>query len=47
MKYYGMDALSLVRAIEELTGQQTGIDEDALGAVRVEAVHSAVKAEAL
>lgn len=47
MKYYGMDALTLVRAIEDLTGQQTGIDEDALGAVRVEAVHSAVKAEAL
>ena len=47
MKYYGMDALTLVRAIEDLTGQQTGIDEDALTAVRVEAVHSAVKAEAL
>lgn len=47
MRYYGMDALSLVRAVERLTGQQTGIDEDALGAVRVEAVHSVVKAEAL
>ncbi len=47
MGYYGMDALALVRAIEDLTGQQTGIDEAALGAVRVEAVHSAVKAEAL
>lgn len=47
MKYYGMDALSLVRAIEDLTGQQTGITEAALDAVRVEAVHSAVKAEAL
>ncbi|TKW64903.1 MAG: transketolase [Paracoccus denitrificans] len=47
MKYYGMDALTLVRAIEDLTGQQTGIDESALEAVRVEAVHSAVKAEAL
>ncbi|SEC70271.1 transketolase family protein [Rhodobacter sp. 24-YEA-8] len=47
MCYYGMDALSLVRAVERLTGQQTGIDEDALGAVRVEAVHSVVKAEAL
>lgn len=47
MKYYGMDALSLVRAIEDLTGQQTGITEAALDAVRVDAVHSAVKAEAL
>lgn len=47
MTYYGMDALTLVRAIEDLTGQQTGIDESALEAVRVEAVHSAVKAEAL
>jgi transketolase len=47
MRYYGMDALALVRAIERLTGQITGIDETALGAVRIEAVHSAVKAEAL
>lgn len=47
MRYYGMDALSLVRAVERLIGQETGIDEDALEAVRVEAVHSAVKAEAL
>lgn len=47
MKHYGMDALSLVRAVERLTGQTTGIDEDALGAVRIDAVHSLVKAEAL
>ncbi|MBK5945543.1 transketolase [Rhodobacter veldkampii DSM 11550] len=47
MRYYGLDALSLVRAVERLTGQQTGIDEAALGAVRLEAVHSAAKAEAL
>lgn len=47
MGYYGLDALALVRAVERLTGQATGIDEEALGAVRVEAVHSAVKAEAL
>ncbi|OOY27849.1 transketolase [Thioclava sp. L04-15] len=47
MRYYGLDALALVRAIERLSGQQTGIDEAALGAVRVEEVHSAVKAEAL
>ncbi len=47
MAHYGMDALSLVRAIERLTGQETGIDEDALGAVRIDAVHSVLKAEAL
>lgn len=47
MRYYGMDALSLVRAVEHVTGQQTGISEEALGLVRVDAVHSALKAEAL
>ncbi len=47
MRYYGMDALTLVRAIEDLTGLQTGITEAELDAVRVEAVHSAAKAEAL
>lgn len=47
MRYYGLDALALVRAVERLVGQETGIDEAALGAVRVEAVHSALKAEAL
>jgi transketolase len=47
MKHYGMDALALVRAAERLTGQMTGIDESALEAVRIDAVHSLVKAEAL
>ena len=47
MQHYGMDALSLVRAVERLTGQTTGIDETALGALRIDAVHSLVKAEAL
>lgn len=47
MQYYGMDALALVRAVERLTGEATGIDEGALAAARVDAVHSAAKAEAL
>lgn len=47
MGYYGMDALALVRAIERLMGVQTGIDETALGQIRIEAVHSVLKAEAL
>ncbi|MDA3888113.1 MAG: transketolase [Allgaiera sp.] len=47
MRHYGLDALALVHAIERLTGQQTGIDEAALDEVRIDAVHSAAKAEAL
>ena len=47
MRHYGLDALALVRAVERLTGEATGITEGALEAVRVEAVHSTAKAEAL
>jgi transketolase len=47
MRHYGLDALALVRAVERLTGQETGLTEEDLSAVRLEAVHSAVKAEAL
>ncbi len=47
MNYYGMDALALVGAVERLTGDVTGIDESALAAARVDAVHSTSKAEAL
>ncbi|GHD99874.1 transketolase [Defluviimonas sp. 20V17] len=47
MRHYGLDAQALVHAIERLTGQQTGIDEAALDEVRIDAVHSLAKAEAL
>jgi transketolase len=47
MKEYQLDAISLVRAVEKLIGQDTGITEDDLATVRLQAVHSAVKAEAL
>ena len=47
MRYYGLDALALVEGVERLTGERLGIGEDDLAAVRVEAVHSAQKAEAL
>ena len=47
MKENDLDALSLVHGVERLTGSQLGIEEDDLAAVRIEAVHSAAKAEAL
>ncbi len=47
MKEYQLDAISLVRAVEKLIGQDTGIAEDDLVAVRLQTVHSASKAEAL
>ena len=47
MKEYGLDAPALVRGIEELLGKPTGITEVDLEAVRIEAVHSLAKAEAL
>ncbi len=47
MRYYGLDAVALVKGIEDLMGQSFGISEDDLDAARVEDVHSLVKAEAL
>jgi transketolase len=47
MKKYGLDALALVRAVETLSGETFGINEQDLAAVRLSQVHSAAKAEAL
>ncbi|WP_174803310.1 transketolase family protein [Martelella limonii] len=47
MKKYGLDAGALVAAIEDVLGAKLGITDDALQAVRLDAVHSAEKAEAL
>lgn len=47
MKEYGLDAPALVSAVEGLLGEDLGIDESDLAAVRLENVHSAAKAEAL
>jgi transketolase len=47
MKEYGLDALALVRAVSRLIGEDLAIDEADLQAVRLQAVHSAAKAEAL
>ncbi len=47
MKEYGLDAMALVHAIDSMTGHKSGITENDLAAVRVSAVHSNAKAEAL
>ena len=47
MKKYGLDAMALVRSIGTLVGQDLGIREEELEAVRLEAVHSLAKVEAL
>lgn len=47
MNHYGLDAIALVRGIETLTNESFDITEADLDAVRIEAVHSAAKAEGL
>jgi transketolase len=47
MREYGLDALALVAQVEKLLGAHLDVGEDDLAAVRLEAVHSAAKAEAL
>lgn len=47
MREYGLDAHALVAAAESLAGRSLGITEARLGQVRIEAVHSLAKAEAL
>lgn len=47
MKTYNLDSISLIRNIEEFMDQKLGISEGDLESVRIEAVHSAAKVEAL
>jgi len=47
MRYYGLDAGALVAAVERLLDEKLGVSEADLAAVRIDAVHSAAKAEAL
>ncbi|MFA7098065.1 MAG: transketolase C-terminal domain-containing protein [Gammaproteobacteria bacterium] len=47
MREYGLDAIALVHEVEKLLGTRLNITEDDLAAVRLEAVHSSAKAEAL
>ena len=47
MREHGLDAMALVKEMEKLLDTRFGITEDDLSAVRLEAVHSEAKAEAL
>ena len=47
MKKYGLDAGALSTAIGDLLGRDLAIDDSEFAAARLDAVHSAVKAEAL
>ncbi len=47
MREYGLDAMALVRKAEETVGEKLHITESDLKAVRIEAIHSDAKAEAL
>lgn len=47
MRTHGLDAMALVREAEKLVGEKLNITEEDLHAVRLDAVHSDAKAEAL
>ena len=47
LKEHGMDALSLVSAVEAMTGQKFNVSEEELSKAHITAVHSTAKAEAL
>ena len=47
MREYRLDAAALVETVEHLVGRPLAITEEDLDAVRLDAVHSAAKAEAL
>jgi transketolase len=47
MREYGLDTMAVVGAVEKLLGKPLGITENDLSAVRLDAVHSEAKAEAL
>jgi transketolase len=47
MSHYGLDAIALVKGVEQLLESPLDITEDDLKEVRVEAVHSTAKAEGL
>jgi transketolase len=47
LREYGLDAVALVGAVEELVGRDLGIEEDELGAVTIAPTHSTARVEAL
>jgi transketolase len=47
LKELGMDALSLISAVETMTGQKFNVSEEELAKAHITAVHSMAKAEAL
>ncbi len=47
MREYELDALAVVRAVEELVDEELGIGPEDLAAVHIPSVHSAAKAEVL
>lgn len=47
MREYGLDAIALVRHVERLVGAEFGIGESDLAEVRLDALHSEAKTEAL
>jgi transketolase len=47
LKEHKMDALSLIKEVEAMSGQQFNISEDELAKAHITAVHSTAKAEAL
>lgn len=47
MKAYGLDAMALVRKVEEIVEKSLGVTEEDLAQVRIAAVHSEAKVEAL
>ncbi len=47
MSELGIDAMGLIRAVEQMSGTEFGIGKGDMASVRLEAVHSLAKAEAL
>ena len=47
LNQFNLDALALMRLIEQLVGERLGVEENNLQAYRLQAVHSEAKAGAL
>jgi len=47
LNQFNLDALALVRLVEQLVGERLGVEENDLQAYRLQALHSEAKAGAL